>query len=217
MKKNTLLYLDNDSVERAKRENISISKLAEDALRQALNINPPRTAHEYVQRVLADAGRENSFYGEAYLLPFQIESLRLKNVGPFKRFEAEFKRDGINVIFGLGGSGKSFLIRSILFAFGRHHKYFQTPYGGRVTLKLFPDQDSVSVTTSADDQSDITRGHKCLLADGVFQRAPQHMIPALYTEVKNLKIQTIVTTSLPIDSSKLPKDAHVISLESPRI
>ena len=216
MKKNTLLYLDGDLVEKAKRENINISRLAEDALKQALNIRPPLTARDYLQRVLEDAGGESALYGEAYLIPFQIESLRLENVGPFKRFEAEFSRDSVNVIFGLGGSGKSFIIRSILLAFGRHHKYFQTSDSGKVTLKLFPDQGSVSVTTSVENQSDITRGYKCLLADDIFQRAPRNMIPALYEEMKNLKIQIIVTTSLPIDSSKLPKDTRVISLKSPR-
>jgi len=216
MKKNTLLYLDSDLVERAKREDINISRLVEDALRQALNISPPRTAHDYIQRVLTNAGRENAFYGEAYLLPFQIESLRLEDVGPFKRFDARFIRNGINVIFGPGGSGKSFIIRSILLAFGRRHRYFQASDGRKVTLKLFPDQSSVTVTTSVENQPDIARGYKCLLADDVFQRAPKSMIPALYEEMKNLKIQTIITTSLPIGLSKLPKDMRVISLKSPK-
>jgi hypothetical protein len=216
MKKNTLLYLDGDLVEKAKRENINISRLAEDALKQALNISPPRTARDYLQRVLEDAGRESTLYGEAYLLPFQIESLRLENVGPFQRFEAEFSRDLVNVIFGLGESGKSIIIRSILLAFGRRHKYFQTSDGGKVTLKLFPDQGLVSVTTSVENQSDIARGYRCLLADDVFQRAPRNMTQALCDEMKNLKIQIIVTASLPIDSSKLPKDTRVISLKSLR-
>jgi post-segregation antitoxin (ccd killing protein) len=214
MKKNTLLYLDSDLVERAKRENINISRLVEDTLRQALNISTPRTAREHIRRVLADAGRENAFYGEAYLLPFQIKSLKLENVGPFEEFEAEFSKDAINVIFGLGGSGKSFIIRSILLAFGRHHRYFQTSDSGKVALKLFPDQASVSVTTSADNQSDITRGYKCLLVDGVFQRAPRNMTHALYEEMKNLRIQIIATASTPIDPSKLLKDTHVITLKS---
>jgi post-segregation antitoxin (ccd killing protein) len=38
MKKNTLLYFDSDLVERAKRENINISRLTEEALKQALDI-----------------------------------------------------------------------------------------------------------------------------------------------------------------------------------
>jgi hypothetical protein len=216
MKKNTLLYLDSGLVEKAKKANVNISRLVEETLRQALNIAPPQTAHEYLQRVLGDAGCENAFYGEAYLLPFQIESLRLENVGPFKRFEAGFSRDSVNVIFGLGGSGKSFIVRSILFASGRRHKYFQTSDSGKVTLKLFPDQGSVSVTTSVEKEPDMTRGYKCLIADDVFMRATGSMIPALYSELKSLRIQIIVTTSMPIDSSKLPEDTRIISLKSPR-
>ena len=45
-----------------------------------------QTAREHLQRVLADAGRELARYGEAYLLPFQIESLKIENVGPFQEF-----------------------------------------------------------------------------------------------------------------------------------
>jgi len=214
MKKNTLLYLDGDLVERAKRQNINISQLAEDALRQALNISPPRTAHEYIQRVLSDVGRENSFYGEAYLLPFQIESLRLENVGPFKRFEAEFSRDTLNVIFGLGGSGKSFIIRSILLAFGRRHKYFQTSDSGKVTLKLFPDQDSVNITTNARTEIDMMRGYKSLIMDDVFQRAPRDMVPEICEEIENHGIQMIATVSAPIDPSRLPRNTHMVTLRS---
>jgi len=214
MKKNTLLYLDNDLVERAKRENINISRLAEDTLRHALNISPPRTAHEYIRRVLADTGCENAFYGEAYLLPFQIESLRLENVGPLKEFEAEFSRDGINVIFGLGGSGKSFIIRSILLAFGRHHKYFETSDGGKVTMKLFPNQASVNITTSVGNEADMTRGYRCLIMDDVFQKAPRDILPEICEEMKSLRIQIIATASAPIDPSKLPKNTHLITLKA---
>jgi post-segregation antitoxin (ccd killing protein) len=72
MKKNTLLYLDSDLVERAKRENINISRLTEEALKQALEIGRPRTAQEHLRKLLADVGNESSFYGETYLLPFQM-------------------------------------------------------------------------------------------------------------------------------------------------
>jgi hypothetical protein len=214
MKKNTLLYLDSDLVERAKKENINISKLAEDALRQVLNISPPRTAHEYIRRVLADAGDENAFYGEAYLLPFQIESLRLENVGPLKEFEAEFSRDAINVIFGLGGSGKSFIIRSILLAFGRRHKYFQTSDGGKVTLKLFPDQALVSIITDVGNETNTMRGYKCLIMDDVFQKVPRDMVPEICEEMKGHGIQIIATVSAPIDPSKFPKNTHLITLKA---
>jgi len=70
MKKDTLLYLDADLVERAKRENVNISRLSEDALKEALKITVPPTARE------------------------------LENVYPFQDFEAKFRKGALNVIYG---------------------------------------------------------------------------------------------------------------------
>ena len=214
MKKNTLLYLDADLVERAKRENVNISKLAEDALKEALKITVPRTAREYLVRVLGDAGREQAFYGEAYLLPFQIESIKLENVGPFQNFEAKFRKDGINMIYGLCGSGKSTIIRSILLVFGKRHTYFSKSKNGKITLELFPDQDSVSVITNQENPLDAVKGYRCLIADDIFQRAPKSMISGLCEEMKKLGIQIIITASIAPDLSKLPEDTNVIPLEN---
>jgi len=214
MKKNTLLYLDADLVERAKRENINISRLAEDALKEALKIAVPRTAREYLLKVLADAGREQAFYGEAYLLPFQIESLKLENVGPFQDFEAKFRKGALNVIYGPCGSGKSTIVRSILFAFGKWHTYFSKSKNGKITLKLFPDQDSVKVTTNEENPLDAVKGYRCLIADDIFQRVPKSMISGLCEEMKKLEIQIIITASIAPDLSKLPEDINVIALEN---
>ncbi|MEM2129199.1 MAG: AAA family ATPase [Candidatus Bathyarchaeia archaeon] len=214
MKKNTLLYLDADLVERAKKENINISKLAEDALKEALKITVPRTAREYLLRVLADAGRELAFYGEVYLLPFQIESIKLENAGPFQEFEAKFRKDGINVIYGLCGSGKSTIIRSILLAFGKRHTYFSKSRNGKITLKLFPDQDLVNITANPEDPIDAAKGYKCLIGDDIFQRMPKSMISGLCEEMKKLGIQIIITTSMIFDLSKFPEDANAIPLEN---
>jgi ATPase subunit of ABC transporter with duplicated ATPase domains len=214
MKKNTLLYLDADLVERAKKENVNISRLAEDALKEALKIAVPRTAREYLVRVLGDAGRELAFYGEAYLLPFQIESIKLENVGPFQDFEAKFRKGALNVIYGPCGSGKSTIIRSILFAFGKWHTYFSKSKNGKITLQLFPDQDSVKVTTNEENPLDAVKGYRCLIADDIFQRVPKSMISGLCEEMKKLGIQIIITTSIAPDLSKFPKDTNAIPLEN---
>jgi RecA-family ATPase len=96
-----------------------------------LKIAVPCTAREYLPKVLADAGRAQAFYGEAYLLPFQIESLKLENVRPFQDFEAKFRKDALNVIYGPCGSGKSTIIRSILFAFGKWPHIFPSQKTGK--------------------------------------------------------------------------------------
>jgi len=216
MKKNTLLYLDSDLVERAKRENTNISRLAEDALREALNITVPRTAHEYLQRILADAGCELARYGEIYLLPFQIESLKLENVGPFQKFEAKFRRDAISVIYGPSGSGKSTIVRPILLAFGKRHTYFPKSENGKITVKLFPSQELVNITVNDGKPLDAAKGYKCLIADNTFERVPKSMISGLSKEIKDLQIQVIATASIKIDPSMFPEDTNVISVKDSR-
>jgi len=213
MKKNTLFYLDNDLVERAKRENINISRLAEEALKQALEIRTPRTAQEHLRKLLAEVGSENSFYGETYFLPFQIESLRLTKVGPFDNFEARFHRNSINVIHGSCGSGKSTIIRSILLAFGIQHRYFTNRVfsDGAITLRLFPNQDSISITGMGSAQNSA-RGYQCLMADGSLERLPKNMIAPLFAELNGLGIQVIITASLLIDTAGLQRDTHIISV-----
>jgi len=202
--------------EKAKGENINISKLTEKALKHALETRSPRTAHEHLQKMLAEIGREGSYYGETYLLPFQIETIKLTKVGPFESFEASFKANALNMIHGLCGSGKSTIIRSILYAFGIKHKHFteRALDGGAIEVKLFPGQNFINIKGISSEQ-DPLRGYQCLLADDSFDRIPKEMIAPLFTELKHLEIQVILTTLL-IDTSKIPDDIHVITIYNQR-
>jgi hypothetical protein len=213
MKKNTLLYLDSALVERAKQESINISGLTEEALKQALEKFRPRTAHEYLQRVLADSGRDLTPYGEAYLLPFQIESIKLENVGLFTDFEISFRKNEMNVIYGSNASGKTTIIRSILSAFSARRNYFAESENGKVSVTLFPDQHSVTINTSEQNPPSLARGYKCLVMDDFFPRVSRSIMPGLLEEMQNLKIQIIVTA---IDLSTLPENINVIHLREPK-
>jgi hypothetical protein len=162
--------------------------------------------------MLAEVGSENSFYGETYLLPFQIESLRLTKVEPLANFEAHFRRNSINIIYGSCGSGKSTIIRSILYAFGIRHKYFtERVFGdGTITAKLFPGRDFINVTGMKGGQNAL-RGYQCLVADDSLERIQKDIIAPLFAELKRLGIQIILTASPLIDAAKLPNDIHIIS------
>jgi len=216
MKKDVLLRLDTDLIEKARRENINISKLTEKALKQELETRSPRTAHEHLQKMLAEIGREGSYYGETYLLPFQIEKLKLTNVGPFENFEASFKANALNIIHGSCGSGKSTIIRSILYAFGVKHKHFTERVldGGAIEVKLFPGQNFINIKGISSEQNPL-RGYQCLLADDSFDRIPKEMIAPLFTELKCIRTQIILTTLL-IDSSQIPDDIHTITVHNQR-
>ncbi|MEM3697103.1 MAG: AAA family ATPase [Candidatus Bathyarchaeia archaeon] len=215
MKKKTLLYLDSDLVEKAKKENLDISKLTEEAIKETLKVTIPKTARNYLQIILAEAGREEARYCEVHLLPFQIESLKLENVGPFKEFEAKFKKDAINVIYGPCGSGKSTIVRAILLAFGIRHKYFfSKTVNGKITLKLVPEQDSIHIMVNKENPSDAAKSYRCLIGDNFFDRIPKRMVTEICKEMKNLQLQAIITSLPMIDLSMFPKDANVISLKN---
>lgn len=216
MKKNTLLYLDSDLVEKAKRENINISRLAEDALKKALDMKRPVTVEEHVQKILKDADVTNhkNFYQETYLLPFQIESLTLNKIGPFEKFETRFSRDRVNIIYGPNGSGKSIILRSILFALGRRHRHFneRVSSGGTIKLKLFPNQTSIAITDT-ENQDNMTKGYRCLMADAPIARIARKMVVPLLNELNCLGIQIIITALLD-DPKTLPENMHIISLSN---
>jgi len=151
------------------------------------------SARELVKTLLQ---RDVSFECDEYSLPSQIELLKLNKVGPFKKFEAYFHRDTVNVVYGPGGSGKSTILRSILHAFGVRHKYFNTQ--GSIQVKTFPDHG------------------QCLLVDNLLGSMPTRTVAPLLKELNQLGVQVIVTARAPqLDKTTLEANADVISLEYP--
>jgi post-segregation antitoxin (ccd killing protein) len=192
MKKNTLLYLDDELVKTAKLQNINISRVTENALKQILEFSKPQTTEEHLAKLFSEAGKEDSPYGETHLLPFQIKSIKLTDIGPFKTFETEFSENSVNVISGANESGKSVLIRSILYAFGSNHRYFtgETVGEGEIELVLYPGQGLVKI--SGDQPS---RGYQCIVIDDTFLRLSVEVITPLMGELEKLGIQIILTTT----------------------
>jgi len=84
---------------------------------------------------------------EVYFLHVQIKTLKLHNVGPLQKFEAHFRRNSVNVIYGSNASGKSTIIGSVLFAFGNKNSSFSNKLlkNGTITLELFPNQTSITI------------------------------------------------------------------------
>jgi hypothetical protein len=192
MKKNTLLYLDDELVKTAKLQNINISQATENALRQILDFSKPQSTEEHLAKLFSEVGKEDSPYGETHLLPFQVKSIKLSNIGPFKTFETEFSENGVNVIIGENESGKSVLIRSILFAFGQNHRYFtrDTVLDGNYKVEIYPGQETVNI--SGDTPS---RGYQCIIIDDAFLRLDVGVITPLMGELEKLGIQVILTAT----------------------
>ena len=212
MKKNTLLYLDKALVESAKQANLNISALTEEALERALSKYSPQTAREYLQIALASIDQIVTPYSQNHLLPFQIQSLALQNIGMFRDFKANFRKDELNIIYGSKQSGKTTIIHSILQALRFPHNYFSKSENGRISLTLFPDQQTININTYEKNSSDLPKGYKCLVMDDFLPSVNTNMMSELIEEMQNLKIQVIATATDPL---KFPKNIHVISLPKP--
>jgi len=165
----------------------------------------PETASGRLLKYLSEVGSEVSRYGEAYFLPFQIESLILSNIGPFERFEAHFNRNSVNLVCGPGGSGKSIALRAILFAFGRQHRYFDERAldNGVISVKLFAGQNSVKITGNE-------RHRPCIIADDSFERMREAEVIPFINELNSLKDTQTIATARRLDVSKLPEDVNVV-------
>lgn len=136
VKKNTLLYLDEDLVKLAKKLDLNISQITEMALKSRILPMLPSSERRELERRLRIEDFDN--YLEdlkkrkmCFFLRIGIKGLQLKNIGPFDDEKFSFTR-GLNVVYGLNGSGKTTILNSILEAFG---------YGGlkREHSKLFED------------------------------------------------------------------------------
>ncbi|MHA1756013.1 MAG: AAA family ATPase [Promethearchaeota archaeon] len=116
MKKNTLLTLDSDLVNYAKRMKVNISELAENALKKKLI--PVMSSGERMILNIESYLKEMEDMNYCFFLPFPIKKLELKNVGPISSLSANFSK-GINIIKGDNGSGKTILLRAIAMAFDK--------------------------------------------------------------------------------------------------
>ena len=119
-KKNTLLYLDENLVRRAKRFGLNLSEITEVALREKLlqYMSAGERQLDFGQH-LKDLQGE----GMCFELPLELEGVEVRNLGPIDEFKAKFK-PGINVVLGPNGSGKSIIFKTVVHVFGSHPPFF---------------------------------------------------------------------------------------------
>ena len=93
------------------------------------------------------------------------------------------------MIYGVGASGKTTIVRSILLVFGKRHKLFPKSDNGVITLKLFPDQVSLRIKANDQAQDDFSEDYKCFIGDGIMQSAPMEMATAILQELHKFEIK----------------------------
>ena len=114
MKKNTLLYLEDEKVALAKKYGLNISKLTEDAIESHLFLIFSREGKFKIDfwEFLVNCSKERS----VFFLPSEIKSISIQNFGILKNKNFEFQK--LNIITGDSGVEKTSLLRSIAHVFG---------------------------------------------------------------------------------------------------
>ncbi len=102
------LYLEEDLVGRAKESDLNMSKIANNALKQQFGIGRETSKQKNLRELLKDVDED----GRLYSFGFKIAGLELENIRAFDELSLDFQ-DGLNVIYGPNGTGKSSVIQGI--------------------------------------------------------------------------------------------------------
>lgn len=144
-KKNTLLYLDEDLVKKAKKEDINLSKLTESAIRSRLFSDV--SVGESIVANLKEYLENLEEQGRCFRLPQKIEEVKLENVGPFDEFHETF--EPFTAVTGPNGSGKTVLLESIAHACGHSNE------GLEKLKKQGKERGRIDVKTSGNGKNSI--------------------------------------------------------------
>jgi hypothetical protein len=204
MKKNTLLYLDEDLVRSAKKNGINISKATETAIKSLLfpYLSLGEKAALNFDKYLDDLEEE----GRVHYLPFKIESLSAENLGPIKKLDLKFKNK--NIIFGGNASGKTILLNVIAHSFGKkanNLEWMSDKGNNKFKLKLEFEGNDLFIETN------FEKDYKSILIDGGLERLSEEPLNKFLKYLLKLDYQVILTTAS-FPESKFSRDFNRVSL-----
>lgn len=193
-KKNTLLYLDEELVDRAKQMDINLSQVTEDALKE--RILPFLSTGEKPLVALDQVIDEYVERGMAYRLPFRIDSITLDSIGPIDHLDTVF--DDVTALTGGNGSGKSTVLKAIAHSYGQgdintsmllDHSAEQ----GAINMEITPEEQLELTLDRQDSTVSTTRSARCLLIDGLFGRLTDERTTDLLDQIVERDEQIIFT------------------------
>ncbi len=202
MKKNTLLYLDEDLVRSAKKNGMNISKVTETTIRSLLYpyLSMGELAALNFDKYLEHLEEE----GKVHYLPFKIKCLSAKNIGPIKEVDFMFKNK--NILVGANASGKTILLNAIAHSFGKKDKnLIHASSDKKSKLKLEFEGKDMSIETN------FQKDYKCMLIDDGIGMLSEEPLNKFLKYLLKLDYQVILTAAK-FPESKVSGDFNRVSL-----
>lgn len=123
--------------------------------------------------------------GRCLFLPFQIQTLNLKNIGKFNERHLEFGR--FNVVFGNIGAGKTTLVEAIGSVSGSHRLLKHGQNDGEIDLML---SDGRMLHQNLCEPRDV----KSIVLDDAGERLDLNHYETFLGYLRDLDVQLILTT-----------------------
>ncbi len=158
-KRNTLLYLDRDLVNKAKKAGLNLSLVAEEALRSRLPYNSEFKPKTYLMEALQE--------GAAVILPFHIKELSIADEKETNKKTMSLKP--LNVIVGGNGTGKSSIFRLLCRAF-RINQPNRLAYPTHMKITVTIAHTQRIEYSEGTDEFGMELNKQCIVTDTLFTR-----------------------------------------------
>lgn len=161
-KKNTLVYLDEELVRNAKESGLNISQITEKALKERMSELSSRGKNE-LEDLYHSLPPESKI-----LLKDKVKRIRIANYGCFRKSISFEFSEGLNLICGGNGSGKTTIIDS-LSLLNLYYPKYQTDKA-RIDIQLYKPEKEFEVNFNIHKYLEYNEEVKCIIIDDVFPR-----------------------------------------------
>jgi hypothetical protein len=208
MKKNTLLYLDNGLVMKAKKAGLNLSKISEQAIELQLwcdKEDKKTTFEEIIELLRGD--------NQIYFIPVEIKNIKISNLLNFSNFKANFKK--VNYVIGENASGKTNLLKLIVQVFtkstlDKEHLLLDREKEGKIKLSFNKSLHGLDFKIRKKKDTAIDFDYPCILIDNTSTTLNQKEVEKIINYLIDKKCQ-IIATGKELPKFKI-KDLNVIAL-----
>jgi len=213
-KKNTLLYLDEGLVKKAKELKLNLSEISENAIK--LHLFPMLSIGEKASIDFNEYLRTLEKEKRCFFLPFELKKIKIKNIGIITNLEIKFDKQ--TIIEGNFGEGKTTLIKSVANVFGydipNFHKILSSrkkPYEINVVIKP---ESKINLSFNEEGLNTFKQNRtiRCIIIDEPMDILSLNLKNEFLSYLSSLNTQ-IILTNTPEEHIRYPNEYNIYRLK----